>query len=97
MCGSAPSIPSPPPPPPAPEPMPAPPAPPPMPEPAAPLPPPVASSGTDADSGKMQKRTSQRQALQQASSGTSALRIPLETSMVNTGTAAKKGSLNIPK
>jgi hypothetical protein len=48
-----------------------------------------------ADNAKMQKRTSKRGQLQQASSGTSPLKIALDKS-VNTQTDSKKGSLNIP-
>lgn len=95
MCGGAPSMPSMPAMPPAPEMPPAPPTPPPMPEPAAPLPAPAAVNASSADNTKMQKRTSKRGQLQQASGGTSPLKISLDKS-VNTQTDSKKGSLNIP-
>jgi len=104
MC-SAPSIPSPPPPPPAPEynaPPPAPP-PPPMPPSPDPLPPPESVGAKNEDQTRLKKRTSKRQAMQQAARGTNALRIKLDRPSgnstgvsVNTGTK-KKGSLNIPK
>jgi hypothetical protein len=71
------------------------PQPPPAPAPAAPLPPPVTVSGNNENNAKMQKRTSKRSQLQQASGGTSPLRITLDKS-VNTQTDPRKGSLNIP-
>jgi hypothetical protein len=71
------------------------PQPPPAPAPAAPLPPPVTVSGSNENNAKMQKRTSKRSQLQQASGGTSPLRITLDKS-VNTQTDPRKGSLNIP-
>jgi hypothetical protein len=52
-------------------------------------------SGASADGAKMQKRTSKRSQLQQASGGTSPLKIAMDKS-VNTQTDSKKGSLNIP-
>lgn len=94
MCGGAPSMPSMPAPPPAPEMPPSPPTPPPMPEPAAPLPAPAVVSTSSTENAKMQKRTSKRGQLQQASGGTSPLKITLAKSPVNTTDA--KGSLNIP-
>jgi hypothetical protein len=65
-----------------------------MPEPAAPLPAPAAVSASQTDSAKMQKRTTKRGQLQQASGGTSPLKIALNKSPVNTADA--KGNLNIP-
>jgi hypothetical protein len=94
MC-SAPSMPEMPAMPAAPEMAPSPPTPPPMPETAAPLPAPASVSGTSADGAKMQKRTSKRGQIQQASGGTSPLKIAMDKS-VNTQTDSKKGSLNIP-
>lgn len=80
---------------------PTPPPPPPAPEPAAPLPPPTSVSAGEKDAAKVQKRTSARAALQQASGGASNLRIPLATGGAGdaAGGPAKKpgGSLNIPK
>jgi hypothetical protein len=90
MCGGAPEIPAMPPPPPAP------PMPPPAPEPAAPLPPPQAVTAGDKDAAKVQKRTSQRAALQQASKGTGALTIPLSTGQAPAA-GSKPAALNIPK
>ena len=48
------------------------------------------------DAAKLKKRTSKRKQQQQASSGTAALRIPLNTGSAR-GAAKKTGSLNIPK
>lgn len=68
-----------------------------------PLPPPESVGAKGEDQTRLKKRTSKRQAMQQASRGTNALRIKLNPSAgkstgvsVNTGTS-KKGSLNIPK
>ncbi len=77
---------------PLPEPPPTPPAPPPMETPEAPAPPPVTVPQGDSDAVKVKKRRSKRQTLQQQSSGTNALRIPLNVGDQN---RAKK-SLNIP-
>lgn len=104
MC-SAPSIPSPPPPQAVQEMVQTPPPPAPPPPPPAPdlLPAPESVGAKAGDKTRLKKRTSKRQALQQASRGTNALRIKLNpsaksasTGSVNTGTK-KKGSLNIPK
>lgn len=94
MCGGAPSMPEMPKPQPMPEMPPAAPTPPPMPEPAAPLPAPMAVNASESANAKMQKKTSKRGQLQQASGGTSPLKIALAKSPVNTADA--KGSLNIP-
>jgi len=67
-----------------------------MPEPAAPLPAPAAVNASNSDNAKMQKRTSKRGQLQQASGGTAPLKIALDKSYVNTGTDSKRGNLNIP-
>ena len=93
MCGGAPSMPSMPEPQPLPEPPPAPPAPAPMEIPEAPTPPPTNVTTGIEDAAKIKKRKSKRQALQQQSSGTNALRIPLNTG----GSSGKASGLNIPK
>ena len=88
MCMSTPSIPE-------PEPMPPPPpAPPPQQEPPTPAPAPELV-GADDKAPTVKKPTSKRSQLQQQSSGTSALKIPLNT---GAGAQAKKKSagLNIP-
>ena len=68
-----------------------------------PLPPPESVGAKNEDQTRLKKRTSKRQAMQQAARGTNALRIKLNQPSgsstgvsVNTGTK-KKGSLNIPK
>lgn len=79
---------------PLPTPPPAAPAPPPLPDPVTPAPPPVTVAQGADDAVKVKKRKSKRQELQQQSSGTNALRIPLNTG----GAAAGQSSgLNIPK
>ena len=91
MCMGGPSMPD---PPEAPPPAPTPPPPAPIVEPEAPTPPPTNVSQGEADAAKIKKRTTKRKQLQQASTGASALRIPL-----NTGAPKGKksgGSLNIP-
>ena len=93
MGGGAPSAPELPDPQPLPPPPPTPPAPPPLVEPEMPTPPPVTVAQGEDDATKIKKRRTKRETLQQQSSGTNALRIPL-----NTGSkASSKGSLNIPK
>ena len=74
-----------------PPPAPTPPPPAPIVEPEAPTPPPTNVSQGDTDAAKIKKRTTKRKEMQQASSGASALRIPL-----NTGVKKSGGSLNIP-
>lgn len=84
MCMSTPSIPD-------PEPMPSPPpAPPPQQAPQAPTPAPELV-GADDKAPQVKKPTSKRSQLQQSATGTSALKIPL-----NTGAGKKASGLNIP-
>ena len=59
-------------------------------DPIAPTPPPQLVQGTDADAPVVKKRKSKRAVNQQKSKGTSALKIPLNTS------AKKSAGLNIP-
>ena len=92
MCMGGPSMPE---TPEAPPPAPTPPPPAPIIEPEAPTPPPVTTSTGEADAAKIKKRSTKRQELQQASSGASALRIPLNTGAGASG-GKKTGSLNIP-
>ena len=86
MCMSTPSIPK-------PEPMPDPaPAPPPAQEPPAPAPPAELVNADAGEAAKIKQPKTKRQQLQQASQGTNALKIPMNTG----GEKKPAGGLNIP-
>lgn len=93
MCMSSPKMPK---MPEAPPPAPAPPPPAPMIEPEKPLPPPESVPQGNADAAKIKKRATKRQQMQQAASGASALRIPLNTGSAGGAAAKAGGGLNIP-
>lgn len=80
-------------------PAPAPPAPPPLPQTPPQAPPPQSTTNQGAeDAAIVKRRKSKRKELQQASSGTDALRIPLDKSIGATPTGSTGSSgLNIPR